>query len=107
MDDLLNTDACTLPTVDRPLRLAEFDALFEQSVTAVERRQNRTRLTLRGSPGLRAHVLDLTRRESACCSFFCFDLIGDDHGLVLDIGVPWNRRDILDAMSLRAEALSS
>ena len=30
------TDACTLPTVERPLRLAEFDDLFATAVRAVE-----------------------------------------------------------------------
>ena len=46
-------DACTLPTVDRPLRLAEFDDLFAtavRDVTAVT--QTRARLRLTGAAGL-------------------------------------------------------
>lgn len=107
MDNLLTTDACTLPTVDRPLRLEEFDDLFRESVVAVERDGLRTRLTLRGSAGLRDRVVDLTARESECCSFFHFAVEGDDAGAVLDIGVPPARADILDALSARAAELSA
>jgi hypothetical protein len=36
MDDLLNTDACSMPNADRPVRLEEFDALFATAVRGVE-----------------------------------------------------------------------
>jgi hypothetical protein len=36
-------DACTLPTADRPLRVAEFDELFAFVVRA-ERRDRRSRI---------------------------------------------------------------
>jgi hypothetical protein len=107
MDDLMTTDACTLPTVQRPLRLAEFEALFRESVVAVEREENSIRLTLRGSLGLRDRVLDLTHRESQCCSFFDFSVDGDDDGVVLVIAVPPAQADILDALSARAVELSA
>ena len=107
MDDLLNTDACTLPTVDRPLRLAEFDDLFRESVLVVDRDGLSTRLTLRGSIGLRDRVRDLTDRESQCCSFFQFSVDGDDDGLVLGIAVPPSRSDILEALTDRATELSA
>src|SRR5688500_9008204 len=107
MDDLLNTDACTLPTADRPLRLGEFDDLFREAVAAVDREGLSTRLTLRGSTGLRDRVVDLTDRESHCCSFFEFSVDGDDDGLVLGISVPPARSDILDALTDRALELSA
>ena len=107
MDVLLTTEACTLPTVDRPLRLAEFDDLFRESVVAVERDGLRTRLTLRGSAGLLDRVVDLTGRESECCSFFRFSVAGDDDGAVLEVGVPPARADILEALSARAAGLSA
>ena len=28
----ITTDACTLPTAERPMRVAEFDALFAEAV---------------------------------------------------------------------------
>ncbi len=101
------TDACTIPTAERPLRLAEFDDLFRQSVVAVDRVGLSTRLTLKGATGLHDRVADLTARESQCCSFFDFSLDGDDDGLVLAVSVPAARADILDALTDRAVELSS
>lgn len=107
MDHLLTTDACTLPTVERPMRLVEFDDLFRDSVHAVDREGLTTRLHLRGPAGLRDRVLDLTRRESSCCSFFEFTIEGDDAALTLGIAVPAARADILDALTDRAIELSA
>lgn len=105
MDDLLTTDACTLPTVERPLRLAEFDDLFRESVVGVARAGLSTTLTLRDADGLRERVLDLTRRESSCCSFFGFTVGGDDL-VTLQITVPPAYAHILDALTDRAAELS-
>lgn len=106
MDDLLDTDACTLPTADRPVRLAEFDELFAQHVRTVERHGDALRLRMSGGPGLRERVVDLTERESGCCSFFTFLIDGTDDRLVLDIQVPSERRGMLDSVADRAEELS-
>jgi hypothetical protein len=66
-------DACTLPTAEQPLRLAEFGALFATAVRDVETiTETHTRLRLSGPPGLAASVRDLTARETECCSFFRF-----------------------------------
>lgn len=104
----MHTDACTLPTVERPLRLDELDTLFRTSVTGVESDGTSTRMELAGTPGLRERVLDLTARESDCCSFFTFRVSGDDAtGLVLDVEVPPARSDILHALTARAAELSA
>jgi len=100
--DLMNTDACTLPTAERPLRQAEFDALFT-SARQVNRNGCEVEIHLAGSAGLRDRVEDLAARETACCSFFAFDIEGEDGDLVLRIAVPEERRDILDALATRAE----
>src|SRR5215210_5029423 len=110
MEDLMTTmttSACTLPTVERPLRLAEFDELFRGSVTAVKPGAITARLTLAGSSGLLDRVQDLTARESACCSFFTFTITGDDRGVVLEINVPRERATILHALAARAVELSA
>ena len=106
MELLLTTDACTLPAVDRPLRLAELDALFATALRRVERRGSGVRLLLRGGTGLVEQVRDLTAREASCCAFFGFDLDGTDQDLTLDISVPPARQDVLDALADRAEELS-
>ncbi|WP_138733390.1 hypothetical protein [Modestobacter excelsi] len=78
--DWVPVDACTLPTADQPLRMAEFDDLF----TAVERPAGATvgaRLLLAGDAGLPERVQRLADAETSCCSFFTFtvtSLPGDD-----------------------------
>ncbi|MEU4593769.1 hypothetical protein [Micromonospora aurantiaca (nom. illeg.)] len=97
-------DTCTLPTTERSLRLAEFDGLFHDALRGADRpAAGHLRLHLDG----RAEALarDLIARESACCSFFTFDLARPDGDtLTLDIRVPAARVAVLDALALRATA---
>lgn len=106
-------DACTLPTAARPLRLAEFDALFATALRGQERpAPRRLRLTLAGEQGLEAAVRDLTAREAACCSFFDFTVTrteeqaGKDETVVLDIAVPAAQAAVLDGLSERARLVA-
>jgi hypothetical protein len=105
--DMLRVDACTLPDAERPLRLAEFDSLFAEAVVGVERNGDAATLALSGPAGLRERVLDLTERESQCCSFFDFTVQGVDGDLELVIAVPPQHRDVLAALADRASRLSS
>lgn len=107
MENLLTTDACTLPTAERPLRLAEFDDLFATSVRGVRRRGDGVLMQLTGTEGLLERVRDLAARETACCSFFTFTIEGTDQDLTLDISVPPDRQEILDALAERAQELSA
>lgn len=100
-------DACTLPTVERPLRLAEFDELFTtavRDVTVVD--AGRARLRLAGPAGLADRVRDLTARESACCSFFTFTVIPQPAGtgelVDLEIEVPLRYADVLASLTARS-----
>jgi len=96
-------DACTLPTVERPLRVAEFDELFSTAVRDVERlAPGKVRMTLAGPASLAGTVRDLTARETACCSFFAFTVTGSTDGVILDIAVPPERVPVLDALTDRA-----
>jgi hypothetical protein len=92
-------DACTLPTAQRPLRVAAFDDLF----TAVRRwqRPQPTRLDLVLPRAVEAAGRDLARRESECCSFFTFEFesVGDD--VVMHIAVPPEHVGVLDALQAR------
>lgn len=107
MEHLLTTDACTMPTSERPLRLAEFDALFVENLSKLEREGDTARLHLEGDSSLRERVADLTARESSCCSFFTFTIDGSDSNLTLGIAVPPAHREILDALAARAAELSA
>jgi hypothetical protein len=104
---LVVPDACTLPTAERPLRLAEFDDLFATAVRRVETAgPTRARMWLSGPPGLEATVRDLAARESECCSFFTFTTTaapaGDGTTLTLDVEVPPPYADVLDSLVQRA-----
>jgi hypothetical protein len=107
MDELMSTEACTLPTVDRPMRLEEFDALFAGAVRRVSHDGDVVRMHLTGPAGLPDRVRDLAERETACCSFFTFAIEGGADDLQLEISVPPERRDVLEALARRAIAMSS
>jgi hypothetical protein len=95
--------ACTLPTAERPLRLAEFDDLFTAVRAAEPRGATHLRLHLAGGAGLAAAVRDLTARESACCAFFRFTVSEPAAGAVtLDVEVPPRHADVLAALTRRA-----
>jgi len=99
-------DACTLPTAQRPLRVAEFDDVF----TAARRSQRPapTRLDLVLPRAVESAARDLARRESECCSFFTFEFesLGDDLGddVVMHIAVPPEHVGVLDALEARTES---
>ncbi|XRQ15070.1 hypothetical protein ACN3XK_30565 [Actinomadura welshii] len=95
--------ACTLPTAQRPLRAAEFDALLAESATGVERIDaRRTRIRLRPGPAAAERAAGLAARESACCSFFTFTLTAAGGDLTLEVTVPARHTGVLDALTGRA-----
>lgn len=99
-DDWAAPAACTLPTVEQPLRLAEFDVFFRAAV----RRSIRTstiRLDLVILGEFEATARDLADRETGCCSFFRFDFRPAADGAVMSIGVPEDHFDVLDALQAR------
>lgn len=92
--------ACTLPSADRPARVAEFDELFT-SLRAL-RREEPGWLRLWLAAGAEAGARDLTARESRCCSFFDFDVRREADEVVVDIRVPADHVAVLDALEARA-----
>lgn len=97
--------ACTLPTVQRPLRLAEFDDLFTTAVRSVQRVDRRqVRLELAPEAAVAARAADLLVRETGCCSFFTFTLTATGGRVSLDIAVPDGYVDVLEALADRAVA---
>jgi hypothetical protein len=98
--------ACTLPTAEQPLRVAEFDGLFARAVRAAERTD---------ATGLRIHLpsdeetadvaRDLIDRETACCSFFDMELRASTGTTELAVRVPPAQVAVLDALQQRAETV--
>ncbi|WP_433180517.1 hypothetical protein [Actinoallomurus sp. CA-150999] len=97
--------ACTLPTAERPLRVAEFDELFAEAVTGLEEVEpTRIRMRLRPEKSVAARTAELAVRETACCSFFTFTLTATGGDLALDITVGDEHAGVLRALAARARA---
>lgn len=95
-------EACTLPTSERPLRVAEFTDLFGSVSAAARPAATRLDLVLPGN--LEAITEDLARRESRCCSFFAFEFETAGDAVVMHIGVPPEQVAVLDAIEARIAA---
>lgn len=99
--------ACTLPTAEQPLRVAEFDEVFASAVRGAERDgPSRLRLDLDPVSGMAGRVAELAAAETGCCSFFTFTLTVAGGSLVLEITVPLDQGGVLDALAARAAELS-
>jgi hypothetical protein len=90
-------EACTLPTTEQPLRVAEFDDLLT-AVVGPPRRSAPGRLEVVLPEAMAATARDLVARETACCSFFTFTLNPCAEGLVLVTEVPATHVAVLDAL---------
>jgi hypothetical protein len=94
-------ETCTLPLVERPVRLVEFDQVFAHGLRA-QQRVSPTVLRWTLDPEVESVVRDLTARETACCSFFTFDFTVAADAVQLDVAVPRAQVGVLDALAARA-----
>ncbi|GAA0904219.1 hypothetical protein GCM10009557_79850 [Virgisporangium ochraceum] len=104
--------ACTLPTAERPLRVAEFEDLFATAVREVEPvGAGHVRVRLAGPVGLEERVRDLTARETRCCSFFTFTVsaqpTADGESVTVDVRVPAPYAGVLASLVERARPTSA
>jgi hypothetical protein len=99
-------DACTLPTVERPLRVAAFDGMFARAVRPASRPAPDT-LQIVLPAGAAAAAQDLIAQETACCSFFAFTLRTSGDESVLEVRVPTTQVTVLDALQQRVEVVRS
>lgn len=88
MDEI--SQFCTLPTAERPFRVAEFGQFFADHLRRAERVDEQT-LDLMLDPESLTTVEDLTARETECCSFFTFTM-----ELRLRVTVPPTQTAVLD-----------
>ncbi|TDD86669.1 hypothetical protein E1293_09135 [Actinomadura darangshiensis] len=95
--------ACTLPTVEQPLRMAAFDTFFAEAVTEVRRAgPERVQMVLRADPEIAGRAAELAAHETGCCSFFTFTLTATAGALSLEAGVDDRHTAVLDALAARA-----
>ena len=90
--------ACTLPTEERPLRVAEFDELFATALRALDRPAP-DRVVMVMDAGAAGRAADLVTRESQCCSFFTFGLVPAGDAMRLTIEVPAPYVPVLNALA--------
>jgi hypothetical protein len=95
--------ACTLPTAEQPMRVAEFDELFATGLRGQQRLAH-TLLRWRLDPAAEDIARELTQREAECCSFFTFTFGVTGDAVQLDVEVPVVHVDVLDALADRATA---
>ncbi|MXM65886.1 hypothetical protein GR925_21140 [Streptomyces sp. HUCO-GS316] len=95
--------SCTLPTEERPLRVAAWDGLLTDRLRRVSRPEPlRLRLDLGSDTGIEARVRDLVGRESGCCAFFDFTVAVDSGAVLLDVAVEQVHAPVLASLAARA-----
>lgn len=98
--------ACTLPSIEQPLRRREFDDLFANDVRGVIRQTpTRAKFELPPEADVPSRAAALAVKETGCCSFFSFDLAIADGTVTLTIGTAPEHQDVLEALTARAERL--
>ena len=103
LDGVWAPEACTLPLLERPLRLSEFDMLFAHGLRAQER-LSPTVLRWTLDPMAESTARYLAARETACCSFFTFDVTARGEAVLVDVRVPPTQVKVLDGLAARASA---
>jgi hypothetical protein len=95
-------EACTLPTVERPLREREFATLFASALRDV-REVDATRADLLLDAASKATARDLAARETSCCSFFGFEFDTAAESLTMRVTVPAQHTAVLAALVATAK----
>jgi hypothetical protein len=97
---------CTLPAVEQPRRVAEFDRLFAGSVLRCTRVAT-TRLDLVLTSAAESAARGLAAREADCCSSFTFDFDSAGLDVVMSIVVPPSHAKVLDGLTVWVSAASA
>lgn len=98
-------ESCTLPTIEQPVRTAEFDDLFRDAVVRVEQQSESVlMLELMATPENGARAARLAAHETDCCSLFTFALTISHGSMNLIITTPHGQEHILAALGERARA---
>ena len=98
--------SCTLPTVEQPLRQAEFDLLFAEDVLTVEQTSHlQVTFALQPTAEAAARAAQLATAETGCCSFFTFGLTITDGHVDMVVATDPQHGHVLTALAARATSL--
>jgi hypothetical protein len=80
--------ACDMSSAPDTLaqRLAEYRRLFDHALTGRESTATATTFRFAARPGVREWVLDLAKREAACCPFLSFEIDQEGEEIVWTTG---------------------
>ncbi len=92
---------CTLPPSKIMDRLTDFEALFAESLTGVEREPLLLRLTFDAGAN-ESRVQELFEAEQQCCAFLTFTCERDETGLVVSIAAPPDAGPAMDGFQALA-----
>ena len=105
LDDDWIPAACTLPTVEQPLRRAEFDDLFAADVLSVHQpTRQELQFELRPDAEVAARAARLAAKEAGCCSFFTFGLTITEGVVLMTVLTEPAHETVLTALGARARA---
>ncbi len=89
--------ACNLDVPAATDRIEEWRNALRTSVTAAIRTApGRVELRLANGPTAAGHLVDLARREKACCEFFTFTVEIEAEGATMVVQVPDHATAVLD-----------
>lgn len=94
---------CSLSPDGMVERLTQFEGLFAEGLTAVEREPSLLRLTFDAEEERERVIRDLFAQEEHCCAFLAFAYSRARAGLVVEVAAPRDAGPILDGMQALAE----
>jgi hypothetical protein len=89
---------CTLTAEDRSARGDEWRQFLSSNVVTIKRRGPTAKLLLKPGDDVILTAVDLARREKDCCAFFGFHLELLAEEVWLEVEVPVDAAEILDAL---------
>ena len=98
--------ACDMTGAEDTLaeRLAEYRRLFDHALLGRDSTDTATTFRLAAGPGVRDWVLDLVRREAACCPFLSYEVDAEGEQIVWTTsGLGASDMAILDEFLTRAD----
>lgn len=98
---------CTLTPNKMVDRLTEFEDLFAEHLTGIEREPLLLHLTFAVEEGKEAKVRELFAAEQQCCAFLSFTYAHTEQGLVVSIAAPAEARPTLDGFQTLATRKST
>lgn len=105
-DNVWVPSACTIPTENQPLRVAEFDDFFSHNALALSRpTPNQLRIEIQPEPDAASRAAALAVKETGCCSFFTFEMTISVGSVELTVSTAETHAAVLAALGERAERL--